>query len=293
MKIIRATIYFYFILSCTLCAATPSVFIDGEPLPNPPKDKKLKTVLQTKDFKGMAFVEGGVFSMGSTSGDDDEKPVHKVKLSNYYIDKYEVTNEDFCKFLNEKGNQTEGGVKWLDIEDEEDCLIEYADGKYKPMVEYEKHPVIEITWFAASSYCKWRGKRLPTEAEWEYAAKGGKKSKGFKYSGGNKPDELAWYDTNSDGETYPVGTKKPNELGVFDMSGNVWEWCADWYSSEYYKESAPENPKGPGKKEYNVLRGGSWVSIADELRPETRDYAKPFNAFYLNGFRCVAEAPAK
>ncbi|HAN76648.1 MAG TPA: sulfatase [Bacteroidales bacterium] len=248
---------------------------------------RTKLVQQTP--KGMVFVEGGTFNMGSTEGDPDEKPIHKVTLSSYYMDTYEVTSADFAAFLNENGNKKEGDVLWLDIEDE-DSPIQFVNGEFVAKVGYEKHPILEISWYAANSYAKWMGKRLPTEAEWEYAARGGKASKNLVYAGSNNIAEVAWYDENSDSDTREVGLKKPNELGIYDMTGNVWEWCSDWYDEMYYKTAPELNPKGPETGKYRVLRGGAWVSIAKECRVQARDFGYRHDAFYLNGFRCVQDA---
>jgi formylglycine-generating enzyme len=238
----------------------------------------------------MVLIKGGTFSMGSADGDQDEKPVHQVVLNDYYLDKYEVTSDKFCEFLNVKGNQSEGGATWINIQDE-DCTIEYKNGKYVPKRGMAKNPVVVVTWFGAHAYCKWIGKRLPTEAEWEYAARGGKKAKGFKYAGSNQAHKVAWFDDNSDGLTYGVGKKLPNELGLYDMSGNVCEWCNDWYSGDYYKRSPGRNPLGPsGKLDYKVLRGGAWISVAKQIRVSARDYAYPYNAYNQNGFRCAMDA---
>jgi formylglycine-generating enzyme required for sulfatase activity len=237
---------------------------------------------------GMILVEGGSFMMGSETGDKDEKPVHKVTLKSFYMDKYEITNEQFCKFLNEKGNQSEGDGKWLDIGDE-DCKINEVNKKFVPERGFENHPVLELSWYGAKAYAAWVGKRLPTEAEWEYAARGGKLSKNFIYAGSNTIDEVAWFTNNSDNSTHPIGSKKPNELGIFDMSGNVWEWCSDWYQEDAYKYSVENNPIGPESGKYRVLRGGSWVSIDKETKTTSRDYGFREDAFFLNGFRLVKE----
>ena len=238
----------------------------------------------------MVLVRGGMFWMGNKNGQYDEKPVHQVYISSFYIDKYEVTTQEFCQFLNEKGNKIEGGARWVDIDDEDSPVV-FEQNRFKPKPGKAKHPMIEITWYAAHAYAKWAGKRLPTEAEWEYAAKGGQHSRGYRYSGSNNPIEVAWFDANANGRTHPVGQLKPNELGIYDMSGNVWEWCSDWYHSDYYGNSVKQNPKGPTEMlDYKLLRGGAWVSVAQQLRTTIRDYAYPYNAYYLNGFRCAKDA---
>ncbi len=147
--------------------------------------QKIKKSNKKKEEKeGLIFVKGGTFNMGSndSEADDDEKPIHQVTVSDFYIGKYEVTNKEYCEFLNEKGNQTEGGVTWLDIDDS-DCQIEKSNGRFVSKSGKNNHPVIEVTWYGAKAYCKWAGGRLPTEVEWEYAAKAGKN---YKYSGSDK-----------------------------------------------------------------------------------------------------------
>jgi len=144
----------------------------------------------------MVQISGGTFQMGSNDGEDDEKPIHSVTVNDFYIGKYEVTNAEFAAFLNVKGNQEEGGTTWLEIESS-NCLIEKSNGDFKARTRYENHPVIYVSWYGAKAYCKWLSEttqqnyRLPTEAEWEYAAKGGNKSNGYKYSGSDNVDEVA------------------------------------------------------------------------------------------------------
>jgi formylglycine-generating enzyme required for sulfatase activity len=235
-------------------------------------------------FPDMVYVTGGSFMMGSNKY-DYEKPIHKVYVKDFYIDKYEVSNGQYCKFLNEKGNQKEGAA-WLDIKSKY-CKIVKQSGSYVPVSDYANHPVIEVSWYGARAYANWSGKRLPTEAEWEYAVRGGSKSKGYKYSGSNNVGDVAWYAGNSGSKTHPVGTKQSNELGLYDMSGNVWEWCADWYGNNYYDKSPYENPTGPSSGDYRVLRGGSWISNDCNVRCAYRGYCDPSGSDYSIGFRCV------
>lgn len=224
--------------------------------------------------------------MGNIDGDADEKPLHKVKLTSFYIDKYEVTNRQYARFLNANGNQTEDDALWIEIEDE-DCGISYRNGRYRAKKGMPDIPVVEVSWYGARAYAKWIGKRLPTEAEWEYAANGGVNSANYHYSGGNTIDEIAWYSKNANDKPQAIGLKKPNELGVYDMSGNVFEWCSDWYGMDYYKNSTLENPVGPKWADYKVIRGGGWATIAKDTRKTYRDY-NPVNAYnFAVGFRCV------
>ncbi len=234
----------------------------------------------------MVYVEGGTFQMGSNDSEayDNEKPVHTVTVNDFYIGKYEITNIQYCEFLNAEGNQTEGVDTWLDISDE-DCQIEIRNDVFYPKNGKDDYPVIEVTWYGAKRFCEWAGGRLPTEAEWEYAARGGNESENYKYSGSNNIDEVAWYGNNSNDETHNVGTKTPNELGIYDMSGNVWEWCSDWYGSNYYSNSPTENPTGTTSSSYRVLRGGSWNSNAERCRPANRSRSTPDNSYNYLGFR--------
>ncbi|MFC2085074.1 SUMF1/EgtB/PvdO family nonheme iron enzyme [Bacteroidota bacterium] len=238
----------------------------------------------------MIYVQGGSFQMGDTfgDGDSDERPVHDVTKDDFYISKYEVSNEQYVEFLNSEGNQTEGGVTWLDINDS-DCRIEYTGGEYIQKNGYEDHPVVEVTWYGARAYCEWIGGRLPTEAEWEYAARGGIESNGYKYSGSNNIEDVAWYSGNSGGTTNAVGEKYPNELGIKDMSGNVLEWCNDWYDEDYYDISPDNNPQGPGSGTYKVLRGGSWNYFTRDCRVSYRYRYLPGYSDCDSGFRVAQD----
>jgi formylglycine-generating enzyme required for sulfatase activity len=213
--------------------------------------------------EGMAFVKGGCFDMGDTfgDGDDSEKPVHQVCVSDFYMEKYEVTQIEFEKVM----------------------------GSYPAHFKNcPKCPIESVTWFEARDYCGKVGKRLPTEAEWEYAARsGGKKEKFAGTSLASEVGDYAWFDDNSGSRTHPVGEKKPNGLGLYDMSGNVYEWTADWYDKDYYGNSSKDNPKGPSSGEYRVLRGGSWLLSAYVIRAAGRGNFRPVNRFIFFGFRCA------
>ena len=209
---------------------------------------------------GMVYVVGGTFQMGSNSGDSDEKPIHTVTVSSFYMDKTEVTQAEYRKVMGKNPSKFSGC---------DDC------------------PVENVSWHDANEYAKKVGKRLPTEAEWEYAARGGNKSKGYRYSGSNTISSVGWYDNNSDWKTHPVAQKQPNELGLYDMSGNVWEWCSDWYGEESYSSSPQNNPQGPNSGEYRVLRGGSWGSLDGSCRVANRNGSDPGSRYYDLGFRLV------
>jgi len=209
------------------------------------------------------FIPGGTFQMGDLWGDgysEDETPVHVVSLSPYWMSQYEVTNAQYCVFLNEVGNKTEHGVSWIDIHDR-NCLIYFEKGKFVPKRGYGNHPVVEVTWFGSKAYAEWIGGRLPTEAEWEYAARS--MGKRIKYPNGQRLTR-SYANFSGIGEkdqwrkTSPVGSFTPNGLGLYDMAGNVWERCNDWYSRNYYKISPQKDPKGPDLGLYHVIRGGSW-----------------------------------
>ncbi len=228
---------------------------------------------QTITVGGVSFkmiaVEGGTFLMGSPESDaeapDDEKPQHEVTLSNYYIGETEVTQE----------------------------LWEAVMGSNPSSFVGPKLPVEKVTWDDCQAFIgklnAQTGKtfRLPTEAEWEYAARGGKKSKGYTYSGSNTKGNVAWYDGSSGGTTHEVGTKQANELGIYDMSGNVWEWCQDWYGDTYYENSSTIAPQGPASGTDRVLRGGSWYSNAQFCRVAHRGLTHQHSRNSNRGLRLV------
>ena len=218
-------------------------------------------------------VQGGTFKMGSARGDPDEKPVHSITLDNFSITKYEITFDQYDAFCEATG--------WSKPED-----VEWGRGK---------RPVININWNDAMAFCDWLSQNtgdnihLPTEAQWEYAARGGHLSNNYRYSGSDEADAVAWNAENSEKVTHPVGEKCPNELGIFDMSGNVFEWCMDWYDEKYYSLSPKNDPQGPSSGYLRVIRGGSWYDLAELFRCTNRDCFPPFRSFWHIGFRIVRE----
>ena len=213
----------------------------------------------------MIKVDGGTFTMGATSEqkkpDKDEKPKHQVTLSSYYIGETEVTQ----------------------------ALWKAVMGNNPSWFKGDNLPVEKVSWEDCQTFIgKLNGLtgksfRLPTEAEWEYAARGGKGSNHTQYSGGSMIDDVAWYDGNSGNKTHSVKTKRPNELGLYDMSGNVWEWCQDWYGN--YSSNAQTNPTGPDSGSGRVNRGGSWGSLERGCRSSLRDIISPGHRFNSLGFR--------
>ena len=255
----------------------------------------------------MVAVTGGTFTMGSNDGSSDEKPPHQVTVSDFYMGKYEVTNAEFAIFVNNYGSDKvkNGDFKGQGMIYEHKWGLKKNGSKWQVQSGYEKHPVVYVTWYGANEYAEWlsqkTGKtyRLPTEAEWEYAAGGGKSpSQGdlgdrTKWAGTdneNNLGEYAWYSSNSDGKTHEVGTKTANQLGLHDMSGNVWEWCSDWYDETYYKSSPKNSPENIKKATYRVLRGGSWDNVILSCRASIRDWVSPSLRGNFIGFRLLSIA---
>lgn len=239
------------------------------------------------------LVNGGTFQMGSSVGigSGDEHPQHSVTLSSFRISKYEITNQQYANFMNDIGADSNGsynGTEYLEMDDSY-CRIDYIGGQFVPKNGKERHPVMVVSWFGAKAYAEHYEGRLPTEAEWEFAARGGNSSHGYTYSGSNNIDEVAWYENNSAIETHSVGTKNANELGVYDMTGNVWEWCNDWYDYSYYSSSSTptNNPTGPLSGTFNIDRGGGFGSGANGCRVSNRDYDSSSSTLNNMGFRPV------
>lgn len=242
----------------------------------------------------VVLVEGGTFKMGSTYGEIDEEPIHEIQLNTFYMGKYEVTNQQFCAFLNARKTGKKVLKTWVNTADVNNDIIKVGKN-YKVTPGREKYPVTSVSWFGASAYCDWlRDKtgetyRLPTEAEWEYAAKGGQKTHNYVYSGSAILMEVAWFSWNSDATFHEVGGKRPNELNIYDMCGNVQEWCNDWYAENYYSESDRVNPTGPEHGAEVVVRGGHWSLSIEYVRNDDRYRYKPTKMDNTLGFRVVRQ----
>ncbi len=223
--------------------------------------KGYKEYKNKKDGSILIYIPAGEFTMGSNKH-GNEKPVHTVYLDGYFISKYEITFEQYDRFCSETGRNKPTDAGW---------------GR-------GTRPVMNVDWYDAVAYCKWAGMSLPTEAQWEKAARGGES---YKYSGSNDLKDVGWYLKNAGTKTYYVGEKKSNEYGIYDMSGNVWEWCSDWYAKRYYKSSPKNNSKGPSSGSYRVRRGGGWFNYAYYCRCAYRYYLKPSVSNAGVGFRTV------
>ncbi len=242
-----------------------------------------QSYLQAQNYPTMVFVKGGSFKMGSNSGERDERPVHRVTLSDYYIGKYEVTVSQYKEFCRETGRNFPSAPSSSWYEEHQNAT---------KWVWKDNNPIVNVTWRDAMAYCKWlslkTGKKysLPTEAQWEYAARGGVKSKKYKYSGSNDIDKVAWYDdTTYEKGPRQVGLLAANELGIYDMSGNAWEWCKDNFGM--YSASAVKDPQGAASPQFKVIRGGSWYYVDDLARLTARDGPRPTYTNFNYGFRVV------
>ena len=229
--------------------------------------------------------------MGSPSGSgwNDEYPQHSVTVSNFRISKYEITNRQYAEYLNAinaNTNGSVGGVEYIDISNSY-CQISHNGSSFVVDAGKENYPVVYVSWYGAKAYCEYYGGRLPTEAEWEFAARGGNNSYGYIYSGDDYIEYVAWFGDNSDYATHTVGTKSANEIGLHDMSGNVWEWTNDWYDGNYYNISPSNNPQGPSSGTYRVNRGGSYDYSASDCRVAQRNDDDPTNTESNLGFRPV------
>jgi formylglycine-generating enzyme required for sulfatase activity len=281
--------------SPTLTATTSPIPPTATPISSatlPPTFVPGSTQMATRDGMLLHYIPAGEFTMGSTDtslgADYDEKPQHTVYLDAFWIDETEITNAMYATFLNEMGNQTEGRATWLDAADEDVLLVE-RDGRWQPKPGADDFPVVEVTWYGASAYCEWAGRRLPSEAEWEKAARG---TDARSYPWGEEQDCANAQVANCRSVLTDVRSKPGGvgPYGVFDLSGSVWEWVADWYAEDYYAQSSASNPTGPSEGLARVLRGGSYDYNWKHARTADRRLNGPANSMNDYGFRCVLSA---
>ncbi len=283
LQIMKHLLTLILIVAFGACIAqTPAVDASKKPLTRPlKKNAPGETAKSAIVDVPMVFVQGGSFNMGSDDDGASAKPIHKVTVNSFYIGKYELTLADFRKFIMATGYKTTAeqqgwgamgnkfvktnGVTWEDD----------SWGVKRPPGQ-DNYPVLYVSWDDATRYCQWlsaqTGKTylLPTEAEWEYAYRGGSKSKNYTYSGSNDLATIGSVNVNSNNQSNPVGIREPNELGIYDMAGNVWEFCQDWFAADYYAGSPADNPQGPATGDHRVIRGGSWDSGGKNCRPAVR-----------------------
>jgi len=282
---------------------------------------KAQAVSQAND--GMVLIPAGTFSMGSAKGFPHEGPVHEVTLDAFYMDTHEVTNAEFAKFVEETGYVTEAetwgwsldfapddrqGMRvpnaawWLKVDG---VTWKTPTGPGSSIEGMEDYPAVQVSWTDAVAYADWAGKRLPTEAEWEYAARGGLEQNEFPWGNDFKPGKKhhmnIWQgrfpETHSPTDGYeaiaPVGRYPANPYGLYDMAGNVWEWCSDWYGEQYYAESPTKNPQGPELGDEKVTRGGSYLCAGNYCvgyRVSHRNKTATDSGLPHSGFRCVIGA---
>ena len=283
------------LFSVTACLKTPA------PAPSLPPEKD-----------GMVLLTGGAFQMGQRDGMTYETPVHTVTVKPFWMDAREVTVANFARFVAAAGYRTDAEkFGWSGVfnrtsgawERSDGADWQHPDGPNSQAAPDE--PVCQISWRDAAAYAKWAGKRLPTEAEWEYAARGGLTGKKYAWGDELRPDGKPvanWWqgrfpeqDTGEDGfrQRAPVGRFAPNGYGLYDVAGNVWEWCADWYADDYYQNSPQENPPGAANGAERVIRGGSWMcaeNFCTNYRVAARSHATPDSGLNNLGFRCVRDA---
>ncbi len=261
--------------ACGACLESANKFIKEEQF------RAIKNKVQN-----MSRIPAGKYPIGSPEGigDPDEKPLHDVRLNAYYMDKYEVTAKDYIKFVTETASNH---PEWMKPNGKFDIKTGKEDfyAHLSKMLAKDEYPIVGVSWKNAKAYCKWKGKRLPTEAEWEIAARAKTKTKYYFGNDESKANDYSWNETNSAKNIHSIGQKKPNSFDLYDMHGNVWEWVNDIYDRNFYRISPRMNPKGPGKGNEYVIRGGSWAFDMDSARCGNR--ASYSHANDDIGFRCA------
>jgi serine/threonine-protein kinase len=257
------------VLAVTAYSLWAILLSEGEGFLSPLANHELGDIrIRETDGMTMVYVPEGSYMMGSEDSRSHEMPVHEVNLAAFWIDQTEVTNEQYKRCVNAGSCESS----------------HYADDD---IYNREDYPVVGVTWNDARDYCEWAGARLPTEAEWEYAARGPEGNE-FPWGSAKPTCELAQF-AICEGRTVTVGSLPDGKswAGALEMSGNVWEWVQDWYDSTYYAKSPPSNPPGPDKGNFKVLRGGSWPYNESSLRGANRYFLSPSIKYVVNGFRCV------
>ena len=245
-----------------------------------------ETMISSLDGMTLVYIPPGEFNMGSISANPDEIPVHTVQLDGYWLDRTEVSNAMFTSFLNSAGNRLEGGTNWLNPLNPLVWIYE-KDGRWQTLPGKEKYPIVGVSWYGANAYCEWAGRHLPTEAQWEYAARG-VDSRRFPWGNDDLNCDHARFlgcgNTPIEVESLPLGS---SPFGVFDLAGNVAEWVNDRYAADYYQQSPRLNPTGPMNGYYRVIRGGYWGSAYIALQTAHRDWAGADERSEGIGFRCA------
>lgn len=263
----------------------PAAIFQRDTMVSPYVPKKVEVQEVEPILTEMAVIPSGTYLRGSQEGARDEMPRHPIHLSSFALDVHPVTNEQFVRFLQAMGGEKDHNNN--DIIRLRDSRIKRSAGKLIIESGYAKHPVVGVTWYGAVAYAKWIGKRLPTEAEWEAAATGGKENPLYPSGAEIERSQANFFSS----DTTAVMSYPSNGFGLFDMAGNVYEWCQDWYAYNYYDSSSvePDNPQGPPQGVYRVLRGGCWKSLKDDLRCSHRHRNNPGAVNGTYGFRCATD----
>jgi sulfatase modifying factor 1 len=267
-------------------------------------DENAEDAANSQEIKGdvaqysMVLIPAGTFAMGSPTedGNANEHPQHRVSLESFQIDAHEVTNKQFRKFVEMTDHVTDAekrGRGWVWVENDwkevEGADWRHPKGPSSGIEEIMNHPVVQVSWNAADAYCRWAGKRLPTEAEWEYACRAGATST-YCFGDTVSHDQANYSGTGGRDKwegTAPVGSFPPNAWELFDLHGNVWEWCLDFYDENYYERSSAANPINENQALFRVMRGGAWDYCALGMRSAHRGADFPFSSSDARGFRCV------